>query len=179
MIGNDIVDLQLAEIQSDWRRKGWLQKIFTQSEQHIIEQAENKNYMVWKLWSMKEAAYKAHQRRFLLPPIYNPWEYVCTDTKVTIHNYQYKTVSKSSKKYIHTVAYLENSNFISKVCINTSDQYKNKLKQYIAKKHKTQSSAIHIYKDENGIPNIKIGEILKNIPFSLSSDGAYTAFCIA
>ena len=32
-IGNDIVDLSLAKIQSNWQRKGFLEKQFTQKEQ--------------------------------------------------------------------------------------------------------------------------------------------------
>ena len=36
MIGNDIVDLVQARFQSNWKRKGFVQKIFTQKEQELI-----------------------------------------------------------------------------------------------------------------------------------------------
>ena len=58
MLGNDIVDLQLAAKQGNWRRKGYLQKIFTSQEQDLISNATDQNQIVWLLWSMKEAAYK-------------------------------------------------------------------------------------------------------------------------
>ena len=33
MIGNDIVDLNLAKTQSNWQRKGFLERQFTKKEQ--------------------------------------------------------------------------------------------------------------------------------------------------
>ena len=74
MIGNDIVDLELAAVQSNWRRKGFLEKVFTASEREIISSGEDPDLTVWLLWSMKEAAYKAHQRRFSLSRRLN-WQY--------------------------------------------------------------------------------------------------------
>lgn len=58
MIGNDIVDLALASNQSNWKRKGYLSKIFTDLEQEFISKSSNPNEMVWSLWSRKEAVYK-------------------------------------------------------------------------------------------------------------------------
>jgi phosphopantetheinyl transferase (holo-ACP synthase) len=58
VIGNDIVDLALARKESNWKRPGYLNKIFTTKEQLLISSAENPNTMVWNLWSRKEAAYK-------------------------------------------------------------------------------------------------------------------------
>jgi len=57
MIGNDIVDLELALKESNWKRKGFLNKIFTNEEQLLISSAINPEIMVWNLWSRKEAAY--------------------------------------------------------------------------------------------------------------------------
>jgi phosphopantetheinyl transferase (holo-ACP synthase) len=58
MIGNDVVDLALAKVESNWQRKGYLNKIFTTKEQILIYSAENPLIMVWILWSRKEAVYK-------------------------------------------------------------------------------------------------------------------------
>ena len=63
MIGNDIVDLALAKRESNWRRAGFLAKIFTAHEQHLIDAATDPDQMVWLLWSMKESAYKLAIRR--------------------------------------------------------------------------------------------------------------------
>jgi len=62
MIGNDVVDLVLARKESNWKRKGFLNKLFTTFEQNLIQEARNQEEMVWMLWSIKESAYKAYQR---------------------------------------------------------------------------------------------------------------------
>ena len=58
MIGNDIVDLALAKKESNWKRKGYLDKIFTASEQLLIQKSTNQELAIWNLWSRKEAVYK-------------------------------------------------------------------------------------------------------------------------
>jgi len=62
MIGNDVVDLVLAKKESNWKRKGFLDKLFTTLEQNLISKATNQEEMVWMLWSIKESVYKAYQR---------------------------------------------------------------------------------------------------------------------
>lgn len=62
MIGNDVVDLVLAQKESNWKRKGFLNKLFTSFEQDLIKKAPNQDEMVWMLWSIKESVYKAYQR---------------------------------------------------------------------------------------------------------------------
>jgi acyl carrier protein len=58
VIGNDIVDLALARKESNWKRPGYLNKIFTTKEQLLISSAENPNTMVWNLWSRKRRPIK-------------------------------------------------------------------------------------------------------------------------
>jgi len=58
MIGNDVIDLDLAKVESNWQRKGFLDKIFTPNEQNLILSSEKPTIMVWTLWSRKEAVYK-------------------------------------------------------------------------------------------------------------------------
>ena len=41
MIGNDVVDLKLAATESNWKRKGYLDKLFSVAEQEYIFNAEN------------------------------------------------------------------------------------------------------------------------------------------
>ncbi|MFA9191657.1 4'-phosphopantetheinyl transferase superfamily protein [Flavobacterium sp. FZUC8N2.13] len=76
MIGNDIVDLALARKESNWKRKGFLDKIFTQKEQWLIANAQNPEVMVWNLWSRKEAAYKIYNRETGIRE-YIPMQLVC------------------------------------------------------------------------------------------------------
>ena len=46
MIGNDIVDLALAKKESNWKRKGYLDKIFTVSEQLLLQKSTNQELAV-------------------------------------------------------------------------------------------------------------------------------------
>jgi phosphopantetheinyl transferase (holo-ACP synthase) len=62
MIGNDVVDLALARKESNWRRSGYLQKIFTVNEQLLIKSSSDPELLVWEFWSRKEAAYKIYNR---------------------------------------------------------------------------------------------------------------------
>ena len=62
MIGNDVIDLTLANQESNWKRKGFLQKLFSASEQQRILKSANPSQMVWILWSIKESVYKANLR---------------------------------------------------------------------------------------------------------------------
>ncbi len=62
MIGNDVIDLVLAKKESNWKRKGFLTKLFTSFEQELIAKATNQEEMVWMIWSIKESVYKAYQR---------------------------------------------------------------------------------------------------------------------
>ena len=63
MIGNDIVDLALTRKENNWKRNGFLDKIFTVKEQILITNSENPEFTVWNLWSRKEATYKIINRQ--------------------------------------------------------------------------------------------------------------------
>lgn len=111
MLGNDIVDLDLAKIQSNWRRKNYLDKIFTAEEQLLISLAKNPDKMVWLLWSMKESAYKIYNRktgiRNFAPKSLNCSIYSNTNPikgTVSIDNDTYFTKSNVESRYIHTIA---------------------------------------------------------------------------
>lgn len=108
MTGNDIVDLDLAKTQSNWRRKNYLNKIFTTEEQLLIAAAENPDAMVWLLWSMKESAYKIHNRKTGLRN-FAPKGLKCmihsnTYGEVNIDGDTYFTKSNIQTPFVHTIA---------------------------------------------------------------------------
>ncbi len=82
MTGNDMVDLKQASRDSNWNRKGYLNKVFTIAEQQLIAGAVNPDEMVWLLWSMKEAVYKIHNRRTAIRE-YAPLKLNCQTKAVT------------------------------------------------------------------------------------------------
>ncbi|MFV8369732.1 4'-phosphopantetheinyl transferase superfamily protein [Flavobacterium sp. LB2R40] len=108
MIGNDIIDLALAKKESNWRRKGYLDKIFTPTEQWLILGSSKPDTMVWNLWSRKEAAYKIYNRETGIRG-YFPLQLECfyesqTIGSVSIQGKTYFTKTKISNTKIHTIA---------------------------------------------------------------------------
>jgi phosphopantetheinyl transferase (holo-ACP synthase) len=112
MIGNDIVDLALAQKDSNWKRKRFLDKIFTKNEQFQILNAKNPTIMVWNLWSRKEAAYKIYNRKTQIRG-YFPLQFECFDLeisdkftfgKVIIKDFIYFTKTEIKTQYINTIA---------------------------------------------------------------------------
>ena len=129
MIGNDVVDLALARKESDWKRIGFLQKLFTVSEQQLIDAAASPEVMVWNLWSRKEAAYKIYnrqtgQRRFmplLLNCIYESEKkgrVICGDkvyyTQTVITKDCIETVAAMHQTDLAKFRYLDNAKGIHK-----------------------------------------------------------------
>lgn len=115
MIGNDIVDLALAKKESNWKRKGFLDKIFTMQEQMFINASENQENKVWDLWSRKEAAYKIYNRQTEIRT-FNPIQFECFDLdedigKVVFENQMYFTKTESTTTYIYSIAVSEISYF--------------------------------------------------------------------
>ena len=120
MIGNDIVDIVQARKESNWQRKGFLQKIFTANEQLLIAQSTTPEITVWLLWSMKEAAYKIYNRQTTIRA-FIPTKLECcllsdnvtTKTgRVLCFGTMYYTKSTVMNDVIHTIAvsYLKDLN---------------------------------------------------------------------
>lgn len=108
MIGNDIVDLVLARKESNWQRKGFLNKIFSYKEQLLIESASSPEIMVWNLWTRKEAAYKIYNRQtgkrgFF--PLRLECNYVndCSGS-VSCDGFEYYTQTQIFNDFIYTIA---------------------------------------------------------------------------
>ncbi|WP_438712026.1 4'-phosphopantetheinyl transferase family protein [Aquimarina muelleri] len=176
MIGNDIVDLQVAKVQSNWQRRGWLQKICTSAEQKDILSSKNPEMLVWKYWSMKEATYKAHQRHFKLSPVFNPKSFECTlGGKVYVDSFVYKTNTEIQNKYIYTIAMISNKDCFSSIYENIVD-ISSKVKKILCQKLNIPISLIYLEKDNNGVPTIRIDQKTTPIPISITHHGQYSAF---
>jgi phosphopantetheinyl transferase (holo-ACP synthase) len=136
MIGVDLVDRHRAAIESNWKRKGFLNKLFNSTEQVLIQIDSHPEQMIWLLWSMKEAAYKIYSRKLNIR-IFAPAKIHCTlidSTKksltgqVNIEGEIFYTSSNITKTLIysiaaekkHQLAYIEVH--ISEFCLNTDYQ---------------------------------------------------------
>lgn len=181
MIGNDIIDLSLAKIESNWQRRGFLEKQFTANEQKLILAAKNSFVLVWKFWSMKEAAYKVYVQQNEIR-FFSPKKFDCllTSEKEGLVHFKdqiFYTSSTVTQKYIFTVASLEKatkaySEFAIPKLINK--MIKNKL-EYV-----TALSAIEIEqkKSKNGAPSYYYKDILLTRSCSISHHGNYGVFSL-
>lgn len=155
MIGNDIIDLALARKESNWKRDRFLEKLFTQEEQLLIENANNPEVMVWNLWSRKEAAYKIYNQETGIRG-YFPKQLVCfyeseTTGTVCYNERVYYTKSTVTKDFIYTIATIELQFFYQIQKINKDDK---------------------IYK-KNGIPFIMNTQTALPKPVSITHHGRF------
>ena len=179
MVGNDIVDLKEAQHASNWQRTRFLDKLFTESEQDYIINAENPFKMVWRLWSIKEASYKLYTQ--LYPSrFYNPKGFECV-----IENTSGSVKFKDFQCYVETK---ETSNYIISEARFTKQELRSKIVKFKTTNHKAQSEALktkllhfigkayRIQKNEVGVPTLSNGKQHLNI--SLTHHGSYGAFAI-
>jgi len=119
VLGNDIVDLVVSQKESNWKRVGYLDKIFTKREQSLILKAQNPDLMVWNLWSRKEAAYKIYNRQTGIRA-YIPLQLECFNWnvidgieygKVVCNRVIYYTKTEVTDEYIHTIAAIKMEDF--------------------------------------------------------------------
>jgi len=182
MVGNDVVDLQKARLESNWKHPRFLDKIFTASEKEIIINSSNSFQSIWRLWSMKESAYKVyvqqHHKTFLNP---NKIECSCLDLikgKVIIEGNIYKTTSKISESYIYTTALsLINSSFYS-CCFETltEDQgieIRYKLLKAFAEVYELNFKELAIKNNILGIPEFFYKGVLKKHSISITHHGRF------
>jgi phosphopantetheinyl transferase (holo-ACP synthase) len=190
MIGNDIVDLKLAAIQSNWRRKGFLNKIFTEEEQRYILSSENSFQLVWLFWSMKESAYKIymrkHKNRFFAPKKFNCTMVSKNEGTVLIEQERYTTSSTINNDYIFTHATQENyvnvnSNYFeveNETHSNHSQIVYKKLKETVSKKLRIPVAELQLKKDTLGIPKLYQHKTPIKVSFSISHHGTYGAYSL-
>jgi phosphopantetheinyl transferase (holo-ACP synthase) len=190
MIGNDIVDLKLASIESNWKRKGFLNKVFTEAEQDLILNTNNSFKMVWLLWSMKESAYKVYvqqnEKRFFSPKKFQCILTSNTTGTVKIYDNQYNTESIINNNYIATTATL---NYDDPVLVDNFHlkkstykfQHKNcytKLKKEISNKMKFPFNEIIIRKNKVGVPRLFFKDKEQKTSFTISHHGNYGGYAI-
>jgi phosphopantetheinyl transferase (holo-ACP synthase) len=190
MIGNDIVDLKIAALESNWKRPRFLDKVFSKEEQALILDAKNQSQMVWRLWSMKEAAYKIYIQQGG-KRIFNPEKLRCEllshDTGlVDFNGNQYSIKSEMSDDHINTLAYSEKAkiNLLHHFTIekNTYETQSRKTKQQLLKSYAELKNVslenLEIKKDQNNVPRLFYRGNQLNDSISIAHHGFYCAYAI-
>ncbi|MFY0256337.1 4'-phosphopantetheinyl transferase superfamily protein [Chitinophaga sp. 30R24] len=178
MIGNDIVDLQVAERESRIHRRGFLDKLFLRDEQALIFQAAQPAVMVWMLWSCKEAVYKIVHRR-TRERKYAPLQFNCrlqqeaNTAAGTVHYQQelYYFQSCFNAARIHTYA-AGSQECLQRLQVFTIVNQQEEDVSGLARQA-ILPDGYFFYKDEDGIPYIHCSGNGSMEPVSVSHHGRY------
>lgn len=174
MIGNDIVDLHLAERESNIHRPGFMDKLFMPDEKEMIAKATDPATMVWLLWSCKEAVYKIIHRstreRKFAPQQFTGYlsQYNGTAAAGTVIYQQQIYYFHSSRigSCIHTQA------AVSPAVLQETDTFTRYLLTPDYLPHMLTAEE-GFYKDEDGIPFIHDRYNGQSRPVSVSHHGKY------
>ena len=189
MIGNDVVDLEQARRESNWRRKGFLEKVFSPAEQDFLSTSNDPDLAVWLLWSMKEAAYKAHQREYDLPRQLNWLAQECEVLKlgsnaasgvVNISGSTYYTSSEITLEYVHTSAEkLQNTGVKNVIFEASSSAVKQHLIKLVSEYFGVAGTSLQLKKNSSGIPFLEGEDSFFFNRFSLSGHGRFYAYSLS
>jgi len=179
-----------AAAESNWKRAGFLEKIFTQKEQEYIHNAVAPAQMVWKLWSMKESAYKIYTRqyggRFFAPQQLNCTILSETAGQVLINDISYQTITSTTQDYIYSIAGPEACSGFYSACFAIPGQHGINQQEFIYEKLIAHYAGIHhanknnfiVLKEKNNIPFLYCKKEKIKIPVSITQHGNYAAFTI-
>ena len=179
-IGNDIIDLKLAKTQSNWQRKGFLEKQFTQKEQHEILNSENPFLKVWFFWSMKEAVYKCYTQKFK-ERFFAPQKFECTVVSidkgmVVFEENIFYTVSVFNAFYMSTIAREKKEETVIFSAISLPSEIDLDLKIKLAAETGVSVKDIEKRKTTIGAPLFYYQEELLTKSCSISHHGNYGAY---
>lgn len=145
MIGNDVVDLAVAKTESNWKRKGYLDKIATASEQLLLQKSTNQELAFWNLWSRKEAVYKIIIQKGGKRGYY-PIKIVCLDL-----NLEYGVVQ------------FQNQIFYTKTTVTAESVYSLAVEDVINFEKIKALENNHLLFKVDGIPFISLNNLVKNV----------------
>lgn len=188
MIGNDIVDLNFAHQNSRWQEQRFLDKLFSEVEQEFILSDINRFQNIWRLWSMKESAYKIISRSDGVVR-FNPQAYQClvkneTQGSVRFENFLLPTLTTTLPKFIQTTAFLNHqwtSEVFQLVSLDANSQrietYQYAIK-ILSHLKGVSENTLAIIKNERGVPEFYCKGVLQSEHLSLSHHGAFAAIAV-
>jgi len=199
MVGNDIVDLNLAD-RDAWKRKRYRDKVFTGSEQRLFQNSNDPGTLHWILWSMKESAYKLHVREHFYRAL-NPTKFICAfdqdveltcgdstqgrvEGRIRVGDQIFFTNTVFNQDCIHTVA-LSNPKLTIQGDMVSVDCPKKLRKAVVEALVETCSNPsdlnfkkVKFHKDKNGIPFVTDEEIGVSKSCSISHHGRFGAYAV-
>jgi phosphopantetheinyl transferase (holo-ACP synthase) len=189
MIGNDIVDLDIVLKENKASNLRYLNKICTENEIKTIQGSIDPNITLWRIWTIKEAAYKIINKsngiRAYIPKkietvliseaeaeVNSPWGKISVFTIL------------SNDHYIHSIASISDNPFfagVEKVYpeSNPSESVRICCLQDLVNKMNLKSNVSLQIRTENNIPFVYLNEDKLPVNLSLSHHGKFVAwsFC--
>ncbi|WP_293898246.1 MULTISPECIES: 4'-phosphopantetheinyl transferase family protein [unclassified Sphingobacterium] len=159
MIGNDIVDLVRSRKDSNWRRRGFINKIFSENEQLLIANSDDQEIVVWLLWSMKEAAYKIWNRETGSRK-YAPIRLLCSFVERSCGTAVGEVVCEENRYYTKTIV---GADFIHTIAVKVFDHLD----------HVVELKRCQVVKDPLGLPGIAMKGRRELLPVSISNHGRF------
>lgn len=192
MVGNDIIDLELTRQKSNWRRKGFAEKVFTSKEQEAIFESKIPFVTAWRLWSMKESAYKLFIQtggeRFFIPLHLKSEIISSVNGIVDCHELRMYTRTNLNSKFIFTSVSTSSSNIgEDKIFILPKADYHfqsnfihRQMLICISRNYNLNISKLQLRKTNQGVPEVTYEKQKIDISFSMTHHGYYGAiswFC--
>jgi phosphopantetheinyl transferase (holo-ACP synthase) len=171
VIGNDIVDLAKAKEDSDIYRPRFFEKICSQEEIDLILSNHDSWLTFWRVWTMKETAYKAFQRKLNFKTIFNPFAFTCKFVDSEYGSVYFngdhasvQTLQTDNYMYSEVTNIREHRRFFgTTLCFL----------EYI-KKEQGLKYLPEILKDKYGLPGLKLGDYI--LPISKTHHGSFQVF---
>jgi hypothetical protein len=171
VIGNDIVDLKKARVESNIFRARYLNKVCSQPEIEWIYESRDLFTAFWKIWTMKECAYKAIQRDFKTPMLFNPFAYECN------HENSFFGIVKFKEIVLFTRTFETSDYIYSEITSSQKTQrFFGTLEGFLnqLKKEYSLSSEPKFHKTKEGAPLITFPS--KTIEVSKTHHGSFQVF---
>lgn len=169
MIGNDIVDVNKANLESNIFRPRFLEKILTPEEQLKVNSSQQPNQIFWQIWSCKEAVYKAAQRELSFKRFYSPKQFIVQSitenfASVVYSKINYNVDIETHKSFIYSVTSIK---------INTNSIVVSNKLEALKQLSNVFQSKVSIHKDRQGLPYLKANH--KQIKCSVTHHGKFFA----
>lgn len=190
MIGNDIVDLKFAKCNSRWKEQRFSDKLFKSIELEFILKNEFRFLNIWRLWTMKESAYKIVSRTQNINK-FNPKAFECDVVGdsfglVTFRNQVFKTNTIIYNNYIYSTANTD-ANVISSMVFNLTEmesraqslEMKTICIDTFSKLKSIPTEGIIIKKNKLGVPQIFVDNRVQQEYISITHHGAFGGMAIA
>jgi phosphopantetheinyl transferase (holo-ACP synthase) len=186
MVGNDIVDIREAKKYSSWQRPRFLEKLFTSEEQQLIHDSPSPFLMVWRLWTMKESAYKLYTQtspsRFYSP---RAFQCIIEDSKAIVcyEDFHCNVKTKLTSRYILSEARLSVNKMTSDVVLFhdknpkiQSEILKSRLLERVSKLYNADRPNLNFKKCKFGIPKVIFNS--EKIHVSMTHHGNFGAIAL-